>query len=64
MTVMIMGGLRLVTTAQGQISAALSIPMPYIYACLLVSAVLFIFYALIFILEDVKAMRQSEERSA
>ena len=62
--VMIMGGLRRVTTAQGQISAALGIPMPYIYACLLVSAVLFIFYALIFILEDVKAMQQSKERRA
>lgn len=62
--VMILGGWRLVTTAQGQISAALSIPMSYIYACLLVSAVLFIFYALIFIMEDVKEMQTKPERSA
>lgn len=55
--VMLMGGNRLVVTANGQISAALGIPMPYIYACLLVSAVLFIFYALIFIVEDFKEMK-------
>ena len=55
--VMIMGGLRLCATAADQSSAALGIPMPYIYSCLLVGAVLFIFYALIFIWEDVKELR-------
>jgi len=54
---MIMGGLRLCATAADQSSAALGIPMPYIYSCLLVGAVLFIFYALIFIWEDVKELR-------
>ncbi|NBH79988.1 TRAP transporter small permease [Clostridiaceae bacterium] len=60
--VMILGGSRLVNTAQGQISAALGIPMPYIYACLIVAAILFIFYAALFILEDIKEMKT--ERSA
>ena len=55
--VMIMGGLRLCATAADQSSAALGIPMPYIYSCLLVGAVLFIFYVLIFIWEDVKELR-------
>ncbi|MFR8597721.1 MAG: TRAP transporter small permease subunit [Clostridioides difficile] len=55
--VMIMGGLRLCATAADQSSAALGIPMPYIYSCLLVGAFLFIFYALIFIWEDVKELR-------
>lgn len=60
--VMILCGSRLVNTAQGQISAALGIPMPYIYACLIVAAILFIFYAALFILEDIKEMKT--ERSA
>ena len=57
--VMVMGGLRLCATAADQSSAALGIPMPYIYSCLLVGAVLFIFYALIFIGEDVKELRDN-----
>jgi TRAP-type C4-dicarboxylate transport system permease small subunit len=56
--VMIMGGLRLCSTAADQSSAALGIPMPYIYSCLLVGAVLFIFYALIFIGEDLKKLQE------
>lgn len=58
--VMIMGGLRLCRTAADQSSAALGIPMPYIYSCLLVGAVLFIFYALIFIGEDLKKLKEPE----
>ena len=57
--VMVMGGLRLCATAADQSSSALGIPMPYIYSCLLVGAVLFIFYALIFIGEDVKELRDN-----
>lgn len=56
--VMIMGGMRLCATAADQSSAALGIPMPYIYSCLLVGAVLFIFYALIFIGEDLKKLKE------
>ena len=50
--VMVMGGLRLCATAADQSSAALGIPMPYIYSCLLVGAVLFIG-------EDVKELRDN-----
>lgn len=56
--VMLMGGMRLCSTAADQTSAALGIPMPYIYSCLLVGAVLFIFYALIFIAEDWKKLKE------
>ena len=56
--VMIGGGLRLCNTAADQVSAALSIPMPAIYACLLVGAVLFIFYAILFIAEDLKKLKE------
>lgn len=59
--VMIMGGTRLCTTAADQSSAALGIPMPYIYSCLIVSAILFIFYALIFIAEDTKKLKECKE---
>ena len=59
--VMIMGGARLCSTAADQSSAALGIPMPYIYSCLIVSAILFIFYALIFIVEDMKKLKECKE---
>lgn len=59
--IMMMGGSRLISTASDQISAALEIPMPYIYACLIVSAVLFIFYALIFVVEDIKALKSGTD---
>lgn len=52
--VMIQGDLRLVQTTFNQISAALHLPMPYVYASILVGGILIIFYALIFIFEDLK----------
>lgn len=61
--VMIMGGLRLCQTAADQSSAALGIPMPYIYSCLLVGAVLFIFYALIFIGEDIRDLKALKDEN-
>ncbi|MFR4415527.1 MAG: TRAP transporter small permease [Butyricicoccus sp.] len=51
--VMIIGDLRLVETTFNQISSALHLPMPYVYASILVGGVLIIFYAIIFILEDI-----------
>lgn len=54
--VMIMGGMRLVSTTSNQISAALRLPMPYVYASVVVGGVLIIFYSLIFIVEDIKDM--------
>lgn len=57
--VMILGDLRLVETTFNQISSALHLPMPYVYASILVGGVLIVFYAVIFILEDLKAIRQA-----
>lgn len=54
--VMIMGDLRLVETTFNQISSALHLPMPYVYASILVGGVLIVFYAVLFIWEDVKAI--------
>ena len=48
----------LVNTAADQLSAALQLPMPLIYASVPVGAILFIFYALIFIGEDLRDMKQ------
>ena len=57
--VMILGDLRLVQTTFNQISSALHLPMPYVYASILVGGVLIVFYAVIFILEDLKAIRHA-----
>lgn len=54
--VMILGDLRLVQTTSNQISAALHLPMPFVYASILVGGILIIFYALIFIFENLKAI--------
>ncbi|WP_318361590.1 TRAP transporter small permease [uncultured Agathobaculum sp.] len=62
--VMIVGDLRLVETTFNQISSALHLPMPYVYASILVGGVLIIFYAIIFILEDIKAMRELPQTAA
>ena len=59
--VMIGGGTRLVNTAADQLSAALQLPMPLIYASVPVGAILFIFYALIFIGEDLRDMKQGPQ---
>ena len=62
--VMIVGDLRLVETTFNQISSALHLPMPYVYASILVGGVLIIFYAIIFIVEDIKAMRELPQTAA
>ncbi len=62
--VMIVGDLRLVETTFDQISSALRLPMPYVYASILVGGVLIIFYAIIFIFEDIKAMRELSQTAA
>lgn len=56
--VMIVGDMRLVETTSNQISAALHLPMPFVYASILVGGILIIFYALIFIFEDLKAIAE------
>jgi TRAP-type C4-dicarboxylate transport system permease small subunit len=52
--VMVMGGIRLVqiTLTLNQISAALQIPLGYVYSVLPISGVLMMFYSLIFIIEE------------
>lgn len=52
--VMVIGGLRLVeiTLTSNQISAALQIPLGYVYIVLPLSGVLIMFYSLSFIIED------------
>ena len=62
--VMIVGDQRLVETTFNQISSALHLPMPYVYASILVGGVLIIFYAIIFIFEDIKAMRELPQTAA
>ena len=62
--VMIMGGFHLVSTTSNQISAALHLPMPVVYASIPVGGILIIFYALIFILEDIKEMSGKGEPAA
>lgn len=62
--VMIVGDLRLVETTFNQISSALHLPMPYVYASILVGGVLIIFYAVIFIFEDIKAIRKLPQTAA
>lgn len=57
---MLMGGFRLASTTSNQISSALHLPMPYIYASIIVGGVLIIFYALLFIAEDIKALKAGE----
>ena len=62
--VMIMGDLRLVETTFNQISSALHLPMPSVYASILVGGVLIVFYSIIFILEDLKALKGAEAPAA
>lgn len=62
--VMIMGGMRLVSTTSNQISAALRLPMPYVYASVVVGGVLIIFYSLLFIVEDIKEMAAEQDETS
>ena len=54
--VMVIGGIRLVqiTLTLNQISAALQIPLGYIYTVLPISGVLMMFYSLTFIVKELK----------
>ncbi len=60
--VMVVGGARLVglTLLLGQTSAALQIPLGAVYTVLPLSGVLIAFYAVVFILEHVRALREGE----
>ena len=58
-SVMVIGGIRLVyiTLQLNQISAALQIPLGYVYLVLPISGVLMIFYSLFFIKEELKKIK-------
>jgi TRAP-type C4-dicarboxylate transport system permease small subunit len=61
--VMIVGGIRLVglTLLLRQTSAAMQIPLGYVYAVIPLSGVLIAFYTLIFMYEHVRALREDPE---
>ncbi len=54
--VMVVGGLRLVqiTLTLNQISAALQIPLGYVYTIIPISGIIMMFYSIIFIVEELK----------
>jgi TRAP-type C4-dicarboxylate transport system permease small subunit len=52
--ILILGGTKAFQNAVGQVSSALGMPMEYLYLCLPVGGVLFLFYALINIAEHFK----------
>ncbi|MEM8486370.1 MAG: TRAP transporter small permease [Bacteroidota bacterium] len=58
LTVMVFGGARLVaiTLYLGQTAAALQMPLGYIYLILPISGLLIAFYALLFMIDEVRAM--------
>ena len=58
LTVMVFGGARLVaiTLFLGQTAAALQMPLGYIYLILPISGLLIAFYALLFMIDEVRAM--------
>lgn len=55
--VMIPGGLRAMEIAGGQTTAVLRLPMPWIYAALPVSGVLFIIYSILNLVDLIRAER-------
>lgn len=59
LTVMLIGGVRLVqiTLSLNQISAALQIPLGYVYSVLPISGALMMFYSAIFIIEEIKNLK-------
>lgn len=59
--VMVIGGIRLVqiTLSLNQISAALQIPLGYVYLVLPISGILIMFYALYFIIEEFSKLKST-----
>ena len=58
--VMVIGGIRLVniTLTSNQISAALQVPLGYVYTVVPISGLLMMFYSLSFIIEDLLAEKK------
>ncbi len=63
--VMIIGGIRLVyiTLQLNQISAALQLPLGYVYLVLPISGILMMFYSTCFIVDEVKKIKQTNSVS-
>lgn len=61
LVVMVIGGIRLVsiTLMLNQISAAMQIPLGYIYTVLPISGVLMVFYSFYFIIKQVEFLKES-----
>lgn len=59
--VMVVGGIRLmhITLVLNQISAALQVKIGYVYSVIPLSGVLMMFYALVFVVEDVRGAAKS-----
>ncbi len=59
--VMVVGGIRLVniTLTSNQISAALQIPLGYVYTVLPISGAIMMFYSFTFIAEEIKKLESS-----
>lgn len=60
-TVLVIGGIRLVgiTLMLNQISAAMQIPLGYIYSVLPISGVLMSFYSFYFIMQQIKVLKNN-----
>ena len=58
-SVMVIGGIRLVqiTLSLNQISAALQIPLGYVYSVLPISGLLMMFYSAVFIIDEFKKIK-------
>jgi TRAP-type C4-dicarboxylate transport system permease small subunit len=59
LSVMVIGGIRLVqiTLSLNQISAALQIPLGYVYSVLPLSGILMMFYSIVFIINELKNLK-------
>ena len=59
--VMVIGGMRLVyiTLQLNQISAALQVPLGYVYLVVPISGILMMFYAIYFITEEIRKIKLS-----
>ncbi|WP_255472962.1 TRAP transporter small permease [Planomicrobium sp. CPCC 101079] len=57
LVILLFGGYKAFENAQGQVSSALGLPIEYLYMSLIVAGILFLFYALIHIVEHINRYR-------
>ncbi|EFE3771585.1 TRAP transporter small permease subunit [Escherichia coli] len=65
-SVIVTGGLKLIdkTLATSQVSAAMQIPMGYVYIILPLSGVVMMFYALCFINQSIQQLKQPAQEAS